>query len=75
MHTTVRIGGAILMASEGCDDASGFSGFRLSLALPTASEAQRAFAALSDGGEVQMPLGKTFLVALLRHAHRPLWTG
>jgi PhnB protein len=60
MHATIRIGGAILMASDGCDDKSRFDGFRLSLAVPTEADARRAFAGLSDGGEVQMPLTKTF---------------
>ena len=60
MHATLRIGGAVLMASDGCDDKSRFDGFRLSLALPTEADAQRAFTALADGGEVQMPLTKTF---------------
>ncbi|MHB8973651.1 MAG: VOC family protein [Pirellulaceae bacterium] len=39
---------------------SRFDGFRLSLALPTEADAQRAFSVLADGGEVQMPLTKTF---------------
>lgn len=60
MHATIRIGGAVIMASDGCDDKSRFDGFRLSLALPTEAEAKCAFAGLSDGGEVQMPLSKTF---------------
>lgn len=60
MHATIRIGTATLMASDGCDDQSRFEGFRLSLALPTDDEAKRAFAGLSDSGEVQMPLTKTF---------------
>ena len=60
MHATIRIGGAVLMASDGCNDKSRFDGFRLSLALPTEADANRAFAGLSDGGEVQMPLSKTF---------------
>ena len=60
MHAELRIGGAVLMASDGCDDKSRFDGFRLSLALPTEADAQRAFAGLADGGEVQMPLTKTF---------------
>jgi PhnB protein len=59
-HVTLRIGGATLMASDGCDEKSKFDGFRLSLALATEKDAQRAFAALSDGGTVQMPLAKTF---------------
>jgi PhnB protein len=60
MHATIRIGGAVIMASDGCDDTSSFDGFRLSLALPNEAEAKRAFAGLSAGGEVQMPLAKTF---------------
>lgn len=60
MHATIRIGGAVLMLSDGCDGQSRFDGFRLSLALPTAAEAQRAFAGLAEGGQVQLPLGKTF---------------
>lgn len=60
MHAELRIGGAVLMASDGCDDKSRFDGFRLSLALPTEADAQRAFVGLAEGGEVQMPLTKTF---------------
>lgn len=60
MHAELRIGGAVLMASDGCNDKSRFDGFRISLALPTEADAQRAFAGLADGGEVQMPLTKTF---------------
>ena len=37
-----------------------FAGFSLSLAVPTEAEADRAFAALADGGQVTMPLTKTF---------------
>lgn len=60
MHATLAIGGAPLMVSDGSDDKSRFDGFRLSLAFPSSSEAERAFAALSEGGQVQMPLGQTF---------------
>jgi len=60
MHATVRIGEAVLMASDGCDDKSKFDGFRLSLALPNADEAARVFGALSEGGQVGMPLTQTF---------------
>lgn len=60
MHATLRIGGAVLMASDGCDDQSRFDGFRLSLALPSEADAQRVFTALSDGGQIQMPLTKMF---------------
>ena len=60
MHTTFRIGGNTLMASDGCEEGQSFKGFSLSLAVPTQAEADRAFAALSDGGKVKMPLTKTF---------------
>jgi PhnB protein len=60
MHTTFRIGGTTLMASDGCEEGPIFSGFSLSLAVPTEAEADRAFAALADGGQVQMPLTTTF---------------
>jgi PhnB protein len=53
MHTTFRIGGSTLMASDGCHEGSGFDGFNLSLAVPTEAEADRAFVALADGVQVQ----------------------
>jgi PhnB protein len=48
------------MASDGCEEGQKFDGFSLSLAVPTEAEANRAFAALSEGGQVKMPLAKTF---------------
>ena len=60
MHATFRIGETTLMGSDGCGESPKFNGFSLSLALPTEAEADRAFAALADGGQVQMPMGQTF---------------
>lgn len=60
MHVTLRIGGAVLMASDGCSDGSSFDGFRLSLTMPTDDDAGRVFNALADGGNVEMALTKTF---------------
>ena len=60
MHATFHIGGTTLMASDGCEEHATFEGFSLSFVVPTEAEADRAFAALSVGGQVQMPLGKTF---------------
>lgn len=61
MHTCLRIGDSAVMASDfGCTQKPGFQGFSLSLAVPNVAEAERLFAALGDGGQVQMPLGKTF---------------
>ncbi len=60
MHVTFRIGASTLMASDGCGDAPTFAGFSLSLALPTEEDVNRVFSGLADGGQVQMPLMKTF---------------
>jgi PhnB protein len=61
MHTSFRIGQTTLMASDGCSaDKPSFQGFSLSLAVPNEAEADRAFAALAEGGQVRMPLTKTF---------------
>lgn len=61
MHAGLRVGGALVMASDGCsEDAAGFKGFSLSLSVPDAATADRMFAALAESGEVQMPLGRTF---------------
>ena len=60
MHATFHIGGTTLMASDGCGGDASFAGFSLSLSVPSESDADRAFAALSDGGKITMPLGKTF---------------
>src|SRR4051812_36581959 len=49
MHATFRIGDNTLMASDGCGEAPSFSGFSLSLAVPSEAEADRAFAALTQG--------------------------
>ncbi|MCI0436035.1 MAG: VOC family protein [Gemmatimonadetes bacterium] len=61
MHACFRIGGTALMASDGrCGGQPSFQGFALSLSVPTEAEADRLFAALANGGQVQMPLAKTF---------------
>jgi PhnB protein len=61
MHTALRIGGTTVMASDGrAQGKPKFDGFALSLDVKDEAEADRKFAALSEGGEVHMPLGKTF---------------
>jgi PhnB protein len=61
MHTSLRIGDTTVMASDGrCEGGSSFQGFSLSLTVVNEAEARRTFAALSEGGQVQMPLTKTF---------------
>lgn len=62
MHTSFRIGQTVVMASDGCggSGSQGFAGFSISIAVSTEAEAEKAFAALSEGGKVTMPLAKTF---------------
>lgn len=60
MHASMKIGGNIVMASDGCGEGGKFEGFSLSISLNTEAEAQKVFAALSEGGKVEMPLIKTF---------------
>jgi len=61
MHAALRIGETTVMASDGrCTGQPNFKGFSLSLNARNEAEADKMFAALGDGGQVQMPLGKTF---------------
>ncbi len=63
-HATLRIGSTEIMASDcGCEKPTAettFAGFSLALRVETPEKAERFFAALSDGGRIQIPLLKTF---------------
>ena len=61
MHSSLRIGDAELMASDGfAHGKPSFQGFSLSLNARDDAEARRWFNALADGGDVRQPLIKTF---------------
>jgi PhnB protein len=61
MHAAVRIGETQVLASDGmCGGAPQFQGFSLTLDTRDEAEAKRFFAALSEGGQVKMPLTPTF---------------
>lgn len=61
MHACFRIGETVVMASDGrCTGQPDFQGFSLSLNAPTETEAERLFGALAEGGEIRMPMMKTF---------------
>jgi PhnB protein len=61
MHSSFRIGDTEVMASDaGCGGKANFQGISLALTVADDAEAKRRFAALTDGGQVQMPLTKTF---------------
>jgi PhnB protein len=61
MHATLRVGDTIVMASDGmCEGEPNFEGFSLSINVTDEVEADRVFAALSEGGLVTKALEKTF---------------
>jgi PhnB protein len=61
MHSQFQVGDTTVMASDGrCTGKPSFHGITLSISAGSEAEAERLFAALADGGQVQMPLGKTF---------------
>jgi PhnB protein len=61
MHSCLRIGDSAVMASDGrCQGKPSFQGFSLSLTARDEAEADRLFAALAEGGQVRMPIGRTF---------------
>ena len=61
MHASFRVGETTVMASDGrCVGQPSFQGFALSLTVSKESEAERLFSALVEGGQVIMPLTKTF---------------
>jgi PhnB protein len=61
MHTSFRIGQATVLASDGCSaEKTSFQGFSLSLSVQSEAEADHAFSVLAEGGQVRLPLTKTF---------------
>jgi PhnB protein len=62
MHARLRIRDAIVLMSDGmCNgEPQKFEGFSLTLSVSSAEEVDRAFNALVEGGQVRMPLDKTF---------------
>ena len=62
MHARISIGERALMASDAMPGQpyEGMKGFSVALVYPTVDEARRVFDALSEGGQVVMPMNKTF---------------
>jgi PhnB protein len=61
MHAAFKLGDTLIMASDGrCEGRPNFQGFALTISVRDEAEAERVFAAMSEGGQVQMPLAKTF---------------
>ena len=61
MHASFAVGETELLASDcSCQGQPKFQGVSLALSAASVAEAERFFAALGNGGQVQMPLTKTF---------------
>ena len=61
MHAMLRIGESTVLASDGqCTGKPTFGGISMAMQVKNAAEAEKMFAALADGGQVQMPLAETF---------------
>ena len=61
MHSELKIGDTVLMASDGCAVTSTeFKGFSLTAQVANEADADRVYAALSARGQATMPLTKTF---------------
>ena len=62
LHASLHIGESTVSLSDGsCSGKPSFSGITLSLSVSNEAEAERSFKALSaDGGQVHVPLTKTF---------------
>jgi PhnB protein len=61
MHAAFKLGDTLIMASDGrCEGRPSFQGFALTISVRDEAEAERVFKAMSEGGQVQQPLTKTF---------------
>jgi PhnB protein len=61
MHGIFTVGDTKIMVSDGHSaESPGFHGFGLVLNSKSEAETSKLFGALSEGGEVRMPLAKTF---------------
>jgi PhnB protein len=64
MHTSLTVGGNVLMGSDAPPDRyEPMKGITVSLGIDDPAEAERIFGALAEGGTVQMPIQQTFWAA------------
>ena len=64
MHAAFKVGDTQILASDGhCAGKPSFQGFGLALNAKSDAEAEKLFAALGKGGQVQQPLVKTFFAS------------
>ena len=61
MHAQFQVGDTQVLASDGRNTGQPkFAGFALAISANSEADADRMFAALGEGGQVTMPLAKTF---------------
>ncbi len=61
MHIALKAGDSVLMGSDAPPDRfKAPQGFSVNIAVDDPAEAERIFAALSEGGKIGMPIGQTF---------------
>ena len=61
MHAAVHLGDTQVLMSDGhCQGKASFQGFSLAVSVKDEAEADKTFTALAEGGQVTMPLAKTF---------------
>jgi PhnB protein len=60
MHSSFLVGNSRVMASDGCGPGTPITGVSLSISVADEPAADKAFNALAQGGQVTMPLAKTF---------------
>jgi PhnB protein len=61
MHSSVQVGDSTVLMSDGrCTGSANFNGIALTISAKTEAEADKLFSGLSEGGQVTMPLAKTF---------------
>ena len=61
MHAQFQVGDTTIMSSDGRNTGKPkFEGFALSISAKDEADADKKFSALAEGGQVTMPLAKTF---------------
>jgi PhnB protein len=61
MHAAVHLGDTQVLMSDGrCQGKTNFQGFSLAVSVKDEAEADKTFTALAEGGQVTMPLARTF---------------
>lgn len=64
MHSEFQVGDTTIMASDGMGkEKPSFQGFSLTIQCSSDAEVTRLFNELGQGGQVQMPLAKTFFAS------------